>query len=76
MQTREPQVVKYSVNFQSGIMCGSRKFCQRLRGVLKTFVVTNAFYRGPYGPLSKSNWTEGVQKLLEVGPYQYIKGNL
>ena len=36
-------------------------------GVLKTktFIVIKIFYRGPYGPSARSNWTTVVQLLLE-----------
>ena len=43
-------------------MCESRKFSQ---GVLKTFLFIIVFHRGRYEPPSRSNWTQGVQLLLE-----------
>ena len=31
------------------------------------FLVNSSFYKGPYDPPSRSNWTQGVQLLLERG---------
>ena len=33
------------------------------------FLVITVFYRGPYEPPSRSNWTHRVQLFLEGGPY-------
>ena len=44
-----------------------------VRGFMTMFLVINVFYRGAYGPHSKSNKTQGVQLLLEEGsPYYYF----
>ena len=36
------------------------------------FFVKNVFHREPYGPPSRSNWTQGVQLLFEGCPYQNL----
>ena len=45
--------------------------CMLGGAVLKTIFGHHVYYRGSYGPPSRSNWTQGVQLLLEGGPYQF-----
>ena len=40
--------------------------------VVVVFKVMDVFYRGWYEPSSRGNWTQGVQLLLEGGPYHYF----
>ena len=47
-----------------------------IRGILTFFLVINIFHRGPYEPPFRSNWTQGVQLLLNGGLYQNFLGNL
>ena len=41
-------------------------------GGAELFLIINVFHRGPYGSLSRSNWTRGVLLLLEGDAYQYF----
>ena len=42
----------------------------------ESVLTISVFYRGPYGPPPRSDWTQGVQSLLEGGPYRYFYGNI
>ena len=41
-------------------------------GGAENILVINVFHRGSYGPHSRSNWTRGIQLLLDGGSYQYL----